>query len=300
MPPFPLLRRALVAGALTITATATAGTAFGPARPVTAAPAVRSVARSATPAQRDSVRRLYRAYFLRDPDAAGHGYWAGEYASGRRTLTAISEFFSRSGEFIGRYGSLGDPQFVTLVYRNVLGRPPDQAGQDHWAARLRGGIGRGAVMVGFSESPEFQRRTGTRPPGPATPAWTTELLSLVNAERARQGRGPLLWCPRLASAAQGHSDHQARTETMTHVGAGGTDHGVRITQAGYQWTWSGENVARGGPEFGVDAIFQAWLASSSHRSNVLHPAYVHMGAARTAGSNGDLYWTQVFGSGGVC
>jgi uncharacterized protein YkwD len=292
----PLLRRALAAGALLLSLNLTV-TGVPPAA---GAPTTPGVARAGTPAQRDSVLRLYRAYFLRAPDASGHGYWSEEYASGRRSLTAISEFFARSGEFVGRYGSLTHDQFVVLVYRNVLGRAPDQAGEDHWVQRLRGGTSRGAVMVGFSESPEFQRKTGTTPPGRATASWITELIGLVNAERARHGLGPLLLCGRLTAAAQGHSDHQARIGAMTHVGVDGSDHGARATRAGYQWIWSGENVARGGPEFGVAAIFQAWLSSSDHRANVLHPAFVHMGAARTTGADGDVYWTQAFGSGGSC
>jgi uncharacterized protein YkwD len=302
VPDRPLLRRALAAGflALSLLATVLTGLGTSPAGAVAVSPAGATVTRAATPAQRDSVYRLYRAYFLRAPDTAGHAYWAEEYASGRRPLVAISESFARSGEFVARYGSLTQAQFVALVYRNVLGRAPDKAGEDHWVQRLRGGTSRGAVMVGFSESPEFQRKTGTRPPGPVTPSWVTELVGLVNAERARYGLGPLLLCARLTAAAQGHSDHQARIRTMTHVGADGSDHGVRITRAGYQWIWSGENVARGGPEFGVAAIFQAWLASSGHRANILHPAFVHLGVARTTGADGDVYWTQDFGSGGTC
>lgn len=300
MPDRPLLRRALAAALLALSLVVTTVTGAAPA-PAGAEPTTTpGVARVATPAQRDSVYRLYRAYFLRAPDAAGHGYWAEEYASGRRSLVTISEFFARSGEFTARYGSLTQAQFVALVYRNVLGRAPDQAGEDHWVQRLRGGTSRGAVMVGFSESPEFQRKTGTRPPGPVTPSWVTELVNLVNAERSRHGLGPLLLCARLTAAAQGHSDHQARIRTMTHVGADGSDHGVRITRAGYQWIWSGENVARGGAEFGVAAIFQAWLASSGHRANILHPAFVHLGVARTTGADGAVYWTQDFASGGTC
>ena len=65
-------------------------------------------------------------------------------------------------------GTLGGPKFVDLVYNNVLGRPPDPGGRAFWVAELSSGRReRGAVMVGFSESPEFVVKTGTTPPVPA-------------------------------------------------------------------------------------------------------------------------------------
>ena len=65
--------------------------------------------------------------------------------------------FASSPEFIATYGSLNNSDFVTLVYQNVLGRAPDGAGLAYWVAQLNGGfMTRGQVMVGFSESPEYQ------------------------------------------------------------------------------------------------------------------------------------------------
>ena len=50
---------------------------------------------------------------------------------------------------------LDNGQFVDLVYRNVLGRSPDRAGRAHWVSQLSRGYGRGKMMIGFSESPEY-------------------------------------------------------------------------------------------------------------------------------------------------
>ena len=55
------------------------------------------------------------------------------------------------------YGSFSDADFVRLVYRNVLDREPDAAGEEHWTGQLADGAStRGAVMAGFSESPEYR------------------------------------------------------------------------------------------------------------------------------------------------
>lgn len=107
------------------------------------------------------VQRLYRAYFLREGDTGGLGYWWTKQVEGM-DLAVISETFARSPEFVTRYGSLSDRQFVVQVYRNVLNREPDMAGENYWAGRLGGGLTRGGLMVGFSESPEFSGK----PAGP--------------------------------------------------------------------------------------------------------------------------------------
>jgi len=112
-----------------------------------------------------TVYRLYRAYFLREPDLDGFRYWLDRYRAGQ-SLTSIADAFSRSREFQGTYGSVSDRSFVDLVYRNVLERSPDLAGFQYWLSTLLGGATRGQVMISFSDSAEFRTKTadGT-PPG---------------------------------------------------------------------------------------------------------------------------------------
>lgn len=150
-----------------------------------------------------SVERLYRAYFLRAPDAGGLAYWQDLRARGV-SLAAISDEFAVSPEFTLRYGRLGDADFVRLVYRNVLGRTPDAAGFEHWVGHLGRALTRGQMMIGFSDSEEFKRKTAalsptasTNPaPAPATdadgkptaPAGTYGFMSVKDGK-------PLQWQP---------------------------------------------------------------------------------------------------------
>ena len=113
--------------------------------------------------QLDTIRRLYQAYFLRAPDPAGLSYWGVAYAN-RMTLPQISDFFAKSTEFQNRYGTLDNAGFIDLIYKNVLARTPDPSGRAYWIGVLNAGRSRGAVMIGFSESPEFVKKTGTLPP----------------------------------------------------------------------------------------------------------------------------------------
>jgi hypothetical protein len=101
--------------------------------------------------------RLYWAYFNRIPDASGLRYWS-DLRRRDMTLTRISSYFSASGEFKRKYGTLTDAQFVDLIYQNILGRPGDAGGRSYWITKLSRGTSRGQVMVNFSESGEYVRR----------------------------------------------------------------------------------------------------------------------------------------------
>ena len=101
------------------------------------------------------VARLYFAYFLRIPDYGGLTFWTNYFRAGN-PLSAISDAFAASPEFTSRYGTLNNSQFVDLVYQNVLGRAADAGGKTFWLGQLNGGMSRGTMMTGFSESPEFK------------------------------------------------------------------------------------------------------------------------------------------------
>lgn len=109
-----------------------------------------------TTGRRAAIARLYLATFERQPDRAGFDYWIGL----DRASQAIAAWFVTSPEFQARYGELGDQGFVDRVYRNVLGRSPDEAGRRYWTGALGRGTARSDVLLGFSESREFRNRTG--------------------------------------------------------------------------------------------------------------------------------------------
>jgi hypothetical protein len=106
------------------------------------------------------VYRLYVAAFLRFPDSAGYSYWVAARNSGS-SLEAMADAFIGSTEFSQRYGALPNDQFVRLIYLNVLGREPDAGGNAYWVGQLNGGTSRASMLVGFAQSQEFIRTTGT-------------------------------------------------------------------------------------------------------------------------------------------
>lgn len=139
----------------------------------------------------DPAVRLYFAYFLRTPDPGGLKYWVGKRRNGTRLYT-VSQRFAQSSEFKNRYGPLTNKAFVELVYQNVLGRPGESTGVNYWTKQLdTKNRTRGEVMVGFSESTEYQRNVapsvdfsvlwldllGSRPDGPTLDTWAAELAA---------------------------------------------------------------------------------------------------------------------------
>jgi hypothetical protein len=106
------------------------------------------------------VYRQYVAAFLRFPDPAGYLYWVTARNNGTSLESMAAEFIV-SAEFVERYGSLPDDEFVRLVYLNVLSREPDAGGLAYWVGQLGAGTSRASLLVGFAQSQEFIRATGT-------------------------------------------------------------------------------------------------------------------------------------------
>jgi len=106
------------------------------------------------------VGRLYRAYFLRRPDDRGLRHWINT----GMPLGAVSDTLAHSIEFLNRYGTLTNEEFVQLVYRNVLGRRAEDDGYRYWLDQLRRRKPRGNIMLGFSNSIEFIRKVESLTP----------------------------------------------------------------------------------------------------------------------------------------
>lgn len=147
-----------------------------------------------------TIYRLYRAFFLREPDGDGITYWINQARYWRYPIGSIAEEFARSEEFRQRYGALADGPFVDLVYRNVLGRAAEPEGRAYWLGQLRAGMLRGHLMLYFSDSVEFGYEVGAGPfgqpdfRGPAQPAPSAPAGSYVYLYPDGGGPGvPLSW-----------------------------------------------------------------------------------------------------------
>ncbi|HVK30260.1 MAG TPA: CAP domain-containing protein [Nocardioides sp.] len=119
------------------------------------------------------------------------------------------------------------------------------------------------------------------------------VLALTNVERRRHGCPALRANAYLRKSARGHTVTMALHDLMSHQLPGEPYFSKRITRAGYRdWSLVAENVARGFS--GPAAVVRAWMASPSHRRNILNCRLRDLGVG-VALEDGQLWWTQNFG-----
>ncbi|WP_329023713.1 CAP domain-containing protein [Streptomyces sp. NBC_00690] len=143
-------------------------------------------------------------------------------------------------------------------------------------------------------------RSATRPapvPTPSSPspsaeaAVESEVLALVNEERAKVGCQPLRSDPALAKLAGDFSTDMATRGFFDHTDPDGDSPWDRAEQAGVP-KLGGENIARGQADAG--AVMNSWMNSDGHRANILNCDYTRLGVGVHMGDGGP-WWTQNFG-----
>jgi uncharacterized protein YkwD len=120
------------------------------------------------------------------------------------------------------------------------------------------------------------------------------ILDLTNKARAEKKLPPLTVDPLLTAAARAHSANMAKKGEMNHV-LDGKNPADRVKDAGYSYSWTGENIAVG-ENVTVPDIFEGWMKSKAHRENILKPEYQEIGISTARNDKGEVYYTQVFGT----
>lgn len=116
------------------------------------------------------------------------------------------------------------------------------------------------------------------------------LLTLINAERQRQGLPPLKINPILMQVAQAHTQNMVERGFFDHIDpATRMDACGRIASAGYALQACAENLAAGYST--AEGVFQAWMNSPSHRANLLSPNFTEIGIGYARGGQYHHYWT---------
>jgi uncharacterized protein YkwD len=118
-----------------------------------------------------------------------------------------------------------------------------------------------------------------------------ELLELTNKEREKAKLPPLRASPRLWKIARAHSANMAKQGKPQHVLDGKTPF-QRLKEAGYLYTFAGENVARGGDS--LQEVMKGWMDSKGHRENILRRDFREIGVACVLDDDGVPYYTQLF------
>ncbi len=124
-----------------------------------------------------------------------------------------------------------------------------------------------------------------------------EVVKLTNERRVAAGLAPLTANPTLSAAAQAKGADMLNKGYWAHVAPDGTQPWSFFINFGYQYRYAGENLARDFSSPG--AAVDAWMASPSHRENLLSPRYKEIGIGVVEGNLAGADTTiivQFFGS----
>lgn len=124
-----------------------------------------------------------------------------------------------------------------------------------------------------------------------------DLLNLTNQQRAAAGVGPLSLNAALSNAAAGKAEDMFTNNYWAHISPSGVTPWDFIRGAGYNYSYAGENLARGYTT--TQDVISAWMASPEHRANVLSPNYTDVGFAiaqgNLTGDTGTILVVEEFG-----
>jgi uncharacterized YkwD family protein len=123
-------------------------------------------------------------------------------------------------------------------------------------------------------------------------ALETEVIRLVNVERAKVGRSALTENSELSRIARIKSNDFIKNNYFSHTSPTYGSPFDMLKSFGITFTAAAENIAKG-QGTAADAM-NSWMNSSGHRANILNSTYNQIGVGVARDSKGNLFWTQLF------
>ena len=117
-------------------------------------------------------------------------------------------------------------------------------------------------------------------------AMAQSALALVNQQRAAQGLAALIWSDGLEKDAEVRA--QECEQSFSHTRPNGTDWWTVDSNLMY-----GENLAYNYSD--ANSVVNAWMASPTHKANIMNGEFATVGIAAYQTSGGVWYWAQEFG-----
>lgn len=125
-------------------------------------------------------------------------------------------------------------------------------------------------------------------------AYASEVLRLVNIERAKVGAAPLVLDETLCNAANMRAIEMDYSGYFSHTRPNGSDCFTVFEFCNIDYFSCGENIAAG---YVTPAdVVDGWMNSDGHRANILRTSYTKMGLGYSTGGGGEYgcYWAQEF------
>jgi len=127
------------------------------------------------------------------------------------------------------------------------------------------------------------------------------IACLVNAARRQTGRAPLATPSKLRRAATIKGRRVVSCADFSHTPCGSSPTAA-IRAARYRYGWFGENIFAGTwGQFTPRDVVECWLASATHRANILRRTFSVLGASRVRaegvfGEPETAVWVATFAS----
>ncbi|MCD8484017.1 CAP domain-containing protein [Candidatus Woesebacteria bacterium] len=110
----------------------------------------------------------------------------------------------------------------------------------------------------------------------------TAVLEQINIERQENNLAPLQWNDQLSLAAQQKGQDMLQRGYWAHTSPSGEEPWDFIAESGYTYSVAGENLARN--FHSTEMMLSAWMASPTHRANIVHTKYADTGIAVLKGT----------------
>ncbi|MDD5589983.1 MAG: CAP domain-containing protein [Candidatus Portnoybacteria bacterium] len=107
------------------------------------------------------------------------------------------------------------------------------------------------------------------------------LVDMINGERRENNLEPLNIDSRLNEAAFMKAQDMFEQDYFQHSSPSGVTPWHWFEKVGYNYIWAGENLAA--HFFDTQSVFDAWMESPSHRSNILNANFKDIGVAVASG-----------------
>ena len=107
------------------------------------------------------------------------------------------------------------------------------------------------------------------------------IIELTNATRRNLNLDKLLVSSKLSQAAQAKADDMMQAQYFSHTTPSGLTPWEWFKKVGYQYKYAGENLAVHYNQ--AEDVEEGWLASPSHRANIVNPHYTEIGVGVSTG-----------------
>lgn len=155
---------------------------------------------------------------------------------------------------------------------------------NNYKARLLQPAGITVVLLSlFLVQSVFQLVMSTSPSvlGYAAQIDINEVIRLTNLKREENGLAPVTLNLNLTDAAKQKGDDMLSHDYWAHISPTGVEPWDFFNSVGYKYRYAGENLAR---DFSsANGAVDAWMASPSHRENMLSSKYKEIGVAVVEG-----------------